>query len=226
MKTPSHSVLCVLLPLLVFVSSSSAEDQNKTVSVTFSVIPLSSMPYAKMYYRDGEEVKKLEMRKGRRSAPHKLSPSEFLELYTDHPDPEQQYRLIGKAPVIAGTNKILFFFWENEARKPKALPIRLYGIDDSTSTFPDGSFRFVNFINAPLVIEFNKKRFGLEARQSVVRKLNLPEEGEFTPFVVKDREGYLLGGTRLFSHASSRELVLIFPPKKGKKRLDIRYFSD
>jgi len=50
--------------------------------------------------------------------------------------------------------------------------------------------------------------------------------GGFTPFIVKDIEERTLGGTRLFSHAASREMVLIFPPKKGKKRLDIRYFSD
>jgi hypothetical protein len=54
----------------------------------------------------------------------------------------------------------------------------------------------------------------------------LTEAGGFTPFIVKDGEGKVLGGTRLFSHAASREMVLIFPPKKGKKRLDIRYFSD
>jgi hypothetical protein len=61
---------------------------------------------------------------------------------------------------------------------------------------------------------------------SMVRKLNLTEAGSFTPFLVKDGEGKVLGGTRLFSHAASRKMVLIFPPKKGQKRLDIRYFSD
>jgi len=54
----------------------------------------------------------------------------------------------------------------------------------------------------------------------------LTEVGGFTPFIVKDIEERTLGGTRLFSHAASREMVLIFPPKKGQKRLDIRYFSD
>ena len=52
------------------------------------------------------------------------------------------------------------------------------------------------------------------------------EAGGFTSFIVKDIEERALGGTRLFSHAASREMVLIFPPKKGQKRLDIRYFSD
>jgi hypothetical protein len=50
--------------------------------------------------------------------------------------------------------------------------------------------------------------------------------GGFTSFIVKDMEERTLGGTRLFSHATSREMVLVFPPKKGQKRLDIRYFSD
>jgi hypothetical protein len=54
----------------------------------------------------------------------------------------------------------------------------------------------------------------------------LTEAGGFTPFIVKGIEERTLGGTRLFSHAASREMVLIFPPKKGKIRLDIRCFSD
>jgi len=54
----------------------------------------------------------------------------------------------------------------------------------------------------------------------------LTEAGGFNPFIVKDIEERTLGGTRLFSNAASREMVLIFSPKKGQKRLDIRYFSD
>ena len=81
-------------------------------------------------------------------------------------------------------------------------------------------------IRVPLVIEFNKKRFRVKPGKPTVKKLNLSKAGGFTPFVVRDTKGKVLGGTRLFSHATNRKMVLIFPPKKGKKRMDIRYFSD
>jgi hypothetical protein len=121
---------------------------------------------------------------------------------------------------------MLYFLRESGSNKEGTRPLGLFGIDDSEAAFPDSSFRFINFINAPLLLEFNKKRFGLKPGQSEVHRLNLTEAGSFTSFLVKDIQGKVLGGTRLFSHAASREMVLIFPPKQGKKRLDIRYFSD
>ena len=220
------NTLLALLAAVFIVGISSAEEPNNRGRITFTAIPLSSLPYENLYYRNGKEFTPIEMRKGRRSKPCTLSSAEFLELYTDHEDPALKYQLIGKVPLLTGTSNILYFLRKNGSNQAGVLPLGLYGIDDSEATFPDSSFRFINFINAPLVVEFNKKRFDMKPGQSAVRKLNLPEAGAFTPFIVRDINGNTLGGTRLFSHASNREMVLIFPPKQGKKRLDIRYFSD
>ena len=220
------NILLALVAAVFLAGISSAKEPNIRGRVTFTVIPLSSLPYEKLYYRNGAELIQLEVRKGRRSEPYALNADDFFELYTDHTDPEERYRLICRAPFVAGTRKMLYFLRKTGSSRPGALPVALFGVDDSELTFPDSSFRFINFINAPLGIEFNKKRFGIKPGQSTVRKLELPEEGSFNPFIVKDMNGKILGGTRLFSHASNREMVLIFPPQQGKKRLDIRYFSD
>jgi hypothetical protein len=222
----SNVLLALLAAFTFFSGISSAEEPSKRGGVSFTVLPLSSLPYENLYYRNGKTITPIEIRKGKRSMSYPLSSAEFIELFTDHEDPELRYRLIGKAPLLTGTSRILYFLRETGSNKEGARPLGLFGIDDSKATFPDSSFRFINFINAPLSIEFNKKQFDMKPGQSKVHKLNLTEAGSFTPFIVKDMEERTLGGTRLFSHAASREMVLIFPAKKGKKRLDIRYFSD
>ena len=215
-----------LLAAFFLIGTLSAEEPNKGGRVTFTAISLSSLPYENLYYRNGKDFTQIELRKSKRSKPYALSSAEFIELYTDNEDPEQRYRLIGKAPLITGSIEMLYFLKEVGSKDTGGLPVALFGLDDSESTFPDSSFRFINFINAPLLIEFDDERFGMRAGQSKISKLDLPAGGEFTSFIVRDIEERILGGTRLFSHATSREMVLIFPAKKGKKRLDIRYFSD
>lgn len=220
-------LLALFAALFCFLGISSAVAQSQRSTVRFTIIALSELPDKHLYYRDGMGFVEIEIKNGKRSNPYSLASAQFLEIYTDHEDPEQRYRLIGKARLVAGTSRMLYFLRENSSIiKEGTLPLGLFGVDDSHATFPDGSFQFINFINAPLVIEFNKKRFDMKPGQSAVRKLNLPEAGAFIPFIVKDSQERILGGTRLFSHAANREMVLIFPPKQGKKRLDIRYFSD
>jgi hypothetical protein len=222
----SNTFLALLAAFFYFVASSTAAEPSQRGGITFTVIALSNLPYENLYYRNGQKVTPIEIRKGRRSESYSLASAEFIELLTDHEDPELQYRLIGEAPLVTGTSQMLYFLRESGSNNEGARPLGLFGIDDSEAAFPDSSFRFINFINAPLLLEFNKKRFGLKPGQSEVHRLNLTEAGSFTPFLVKDLQGKVLGGTRLFSHAASREMVLIFPPKEGAKRLDIRYFSD
>lgn len=202
------------------------EDSKAHRGRTFTAIALSKIPYAKLYYRNGDQFIEIKWKNGSRSEPFPLSKTKFLEVFIEHNDPKKPYLLVGKAPLVANTQKMLYFFAENASEKEEALPVSLYGIDDSETIFPQSSYRFINFANVPLVVDFNKKRFALKPGLPEVRKVSLSQAGEFTPFVVRTTKGKVLGGTRLFSHATNREMVLIFPPKKGKERLDIRYFSD
>ena len=203
------------------------EQEEEPKGIVFTAISLSNLPYESIYYRNGEDFIKIEWRNGSRSKPYSLSKAKLLEVFIDHDDPENPYRLVGRAALVAGTQTMLYFFGENGSKKEGALPVSLYGIDDSESAFPESSYRFINFVKVPLVVYFDKKkRFLIKPGKPVVHKLNLSKGGEFTPFVLRDTKGKVLGGTRLFSHATNREMVLIFPPKKGSKRMDIRFFSD
>ena len=209
-------VFCCSVPVVV-------QAQSGNGGASFKVVALSKLPYKRIYYRSGEKMVEIALQNSRRSSAYSLGKSELLEVFIDHPNPELKFQLIGRAKLVAGSSEMLYFFRANESAK---LPLSLFGVDDSRSDFSEGSFRFINFINMPLAIEFNKKRFVLKPRGNTVRKLSLSNEGAVTPFIVKDAKGKLLGGTRLFSHASNREMVVILPPKKGRRRLDIRYFSD
>jgi hypothetical protein len=224
----SH-LLLALFAFIAFVATSSGQEKPekpKKTGASFTAIALSTLPYEHLYYRNGREFIEIEWRNGRKTRPYSLSKAKALEVYIDHNDPKKPYLLVGQAALVPGTQKMLYFFGERGKQREGQLPLSSYGIDDSESAFPDGSFRFINFIRVPLEIEFTKKRFLVKPGKPTVKKLNLSKAGAFTPFVVSDTEGKVLGGTRLFSHATSRKMVLIFPPKKGKKRLDIRYFSD
>ena len=203
-----------------------AQEEDKEMRVSFTAIALTQIPYEKVYYRHGEEFIEIQWRNGMRTFPYSLSKAKVFEVYIDQDDPENPYKLVGKAPLVSGTNKMLYFFAHNASQQKEKLPISLYGIDDSESAFPESSYRFINFTSVPLIVDFNKKRFYVKPNKPTVQKVNLSKPGEFTPFVVRDNKGKVLGGTRLFSHAANREMVLIFKPQKGAKRMDIRYFSD
>ncbi len=221
--------LLAVITFLGFISTSAAQEPQNNAPPkgdTFTVIALSAIPYETIYYRKGEEFIPIELRNGMRSTPYGLAQTEFLELFIEHNDEENPYKLVGKAPLVKGTDKMLFFIGTRNATDEEVLPLALYGLDDSRSAFPNGSFRFINFISTPLVIDFHKKRFLVKPGTPVLQQLKLTQGGSFTPFVVRDTKGKILGGTRLFSHATNREMVLIFPPKKGSKRMDIRFFSD
>ena len=138
-------------------SDASAQAEVQRGRVTFTMIAVADLPYENLYYRDGQKVTLIELRKGRRSEPYTLSSAEFIELLTDHEDPGLRYRLIGKAPLVTGTSQMLYFLKKKGSIQPKSVPVGMFGIDDSEDTFPGSSYRFINFINAPLSIEFNKE---------------------------------------------------------------------
>jgi hypothetical protein len=224
----------VILALMTMASVSLAQEtalkadqeEDKEMRVSFTAIELSKLPYEKVYYRKGSKFIEIKWRDGRRTIPYPLSKAKAFEIFIDHDDPEHPYLLVGKAPLVSGTSKMLYLLAHNAIKQEGVLPVRIYSIDDSETIFPESSYRFINFSSVPLVVDFNKKRFAVKPGQPKVEKVSLSQGGKFTPFVVRNSKGKVLGGTRLFSHATNREMVLIFPPKKGKDRMDIRYFSE
>jgi hypothetical protein len=221
------ALACLISGDLCYAQEGASGDQPKPYKgKAFTAIALSEIPYENLYYRNGSKFIEVTWKNGRRSDPYPLSEAEALELFIEHDDPEMPYLLVGKASLVPNTQKTLYFVGLNGSKQEGQLPLKLYGIDDSESVFPESSYRFINFISVPLVIDFNKKRFLVKPGKPTVKKLNLPKAGQFTPFVVRSDKGKVLRGTRSFSHATNRKMVLIFPPKKDSKRMDIRFFSD
>ena len=149
--------------------------------------------------------------------------TESMELYADHRDPEQPYRLLVSASPTT-SKEILFFLFNLGTNDNGTLPLLVLGLDDSKKAFQDNSFRFINFINTPLMVRFDNEQFRMEPGQTKISKLDLPAGGDFTPFTIEDIEGKKCGYAAF--HHRGREMVLIFSPKEGKKRLNIQYFSD
>ncbi len=220
------ALLCLISSSLCYAQEEAGDKPKPYKGKAFTAIALSKIPYENLYYRNGTKFIEIIWKNGRRSDAYPLSKAEALELFIEHDDPEKPYLLVGKASLVANTQKMLYFVGLNGSKQEGQLPLKLYGIDDSKSVFPESSYRFINFISVPLVIDFNKKRFLVKPGKPTVKKLNLTKAGQFTPFVVRSDKGKVLRGTRSFSHATNRKMVLIFPPKKGKKPLDIRFFSD
>ena len=215
-----------ILSSFLFAERTSAQVKKKTAGVSFSAIALSNIPEESLYVRDGKKFLPLEVGKSKRSIPYKFIHAKSFEIYTENDDPEIPYKLVGEAPFKAGAKVMLYFLRQADPKDTDTLPITVFGVDDSSSKFPKSSFRFINFTKIPLVVEFNKKKVLMQPHDTEIAKLTMNKAGAWMPFIVKNRQGKIFGGTRLFSHSENREMVLIFPPKKGSKRLDIRFFSD
>ena len=227
--------LMTALVAVSFISASLAQDEpelepepEEKKGNTFTVIELADLPFEKMFYRSKGKPVLVQLRGGRRSTSYSVPSSDYLELFAENNDPDNpeiKYKLIGKTQLVKST-KSLYFLRPSTSKEEGVLPVEIYGIDDSESAFPESSFRFINFMKAPLAIQFDKDQFLIKPNDITVRKVRLTDAGSFIPFVVRDSKTNILGGTRIFSHASNREMILIFPPKQGKKRLDIRFYSD
>lgn len=226
MTTNNWFAIFTILSSFLLTEITVAQAKKKTTEVSFSTIALSNLPEENLYVRDGKKFLPLEIGKSKRSKPYKFIHAKSFEIYTENDDPEIPYKLMGKAPFKAGAKVMLYFLRLNDPKDLDALAITVFGVDDSRTKFPKSSFRFINFTNIPLVVEFNKKKTLMAPNSNNIAKLTMTKAGAWTPFIVKNRQGKIFGGTRLFSHSENREMVLIFPPKKGSKRLDIRFFSD
>ena len=72
-----------------------AQEEDKEMRVSFTAIALTEIPYEKVYYRNGEEFIEIQWRNGMRTLPYSLSKAKAFEVYIDHDDPENPYKLVG-----------------------------------------------------------------------------------------------------------------------------------
>ena len=191
-------------------------------AVEFSCLVWEPLPLPAVYYRDGKSYLPLEFSPGSRSQLYPLKEGTDLELSVKEvgADGAATYKLVGKAPLVAGTRRMLFII--DPAPEPADLPLAIFGVDDGLDVFPPGTFRFANFTAAPLQVKFGGQTTKLPARAISVVKSDVPENGGFLPFLIGDANGKTVFETRLFGQPTGRDMVFIAPPAKPAGRLSVK----
>lgn len=180
------------------------------------------------YYRDGLDYRKVEIGYKRRSKLQELSAGHtHLEIYEKvvTPDGEVEFRLIGRGANVAGTSRVLFFV-QLARVSPQPTRLGLFGIDDSASAFPVGSFRFLNATNEPLKVLLNKTKGELQPKGLAVVQPEVPELGGFIPVYIGDSQANVVYESRFFAQPRGRKLVVIRSPAQPDGRLRLRFLSE
>ena len=180
-------------------------------AVEFSCLAWEPLPIPAVLYRDGKERLPLDFETGNRSRLYPLKEGAGLELYAAQVGSAAAAdQLVGKAPLIPGTRRMLFLIFP--ARESTGLPLRIVGLDDSLNAFPPGNFRFFNFSATPLHVKFGGQTSSLPAGEIKVVKSGVSSDGGLLPIYILDARGTKVFENRLFAQSDSREMVFIGPP--------------
>lgn len=223
----SLAFLVVVSLLLLSAPRLRAQEPQEKSSVQFSCLIWKKLPYPELYYRSAGKVYPLELFMNFRSSLYPISAGmEKFELFTQSTDDDgnMKLELVGSTKVVPKSKRMLFVI--QESQKGAALPLQIFGLDDSLENFPMGSFRFLNFTTVPLAVSFNGgiKEVKPNALTSMSSKVS--EGGGFLPFAIINKKGDKLFETRLYSQSRGREMVFIGPPSVNKDRLTIKFISE
>ena len=215
------STACLLLilacPLHLHAQSAAAKP-----TVEFCCVVWEPLPITAVFYRDGKSYLPLEFFPGNRSQLYPLKDGNALELFekVTAADGTITYRLVGKAPLVAGARRMLFLV--DPVANAKGLPLRLYGVNDALDVFPPGTIRFFNFSTAELQVKFAEQVSKLPAGGMSLVKSNVSENGGFIPFLIGTPKGEVVFETRLFSQPTGRDMVFIGAPAQPGGRVPVK----
>jgi hypothetical protein len=189
-------------------------------AVEFCCVVWEPLPITTVFYRDGKSYLPLEFSPGSRSQLYPLKEAGPLELYEKAlgADGASTYKLVGKAPLVAGARQMLFLI--DPVPNAIGLPLRLFGVNDALDVFPTGTIRFFNFSTAALRVKLGEQVSKLPAGEMNVVTTNVTKNGGFIPFLIGNSQGETVFETRLFSQPSGRDMVFIgAPPTPGGRVL-------
>jgi hypothetical protein len=215
----------ILYIFLLYVTCQSllhAELTSSKAAIEFSCLVWEPLPIQEVFYRDGSTYLPLEISPGKRSKLYPLTQTVNFELYQREVGENgvMLYKLIGRAPRIAGTKRMLFFI--EPYPTPADLPLKILGVDDALNAFPPGTYRFVNSSNAELQIKFGGQTNRLPAKEIILVKSNVPKEGGFMPIMIANSNGESIFETRIYSQSTGRNMVFINPPTLPGERVKIK----
>jgi hypothetical protein len=219
------SAACVLL-LAICPALLRAQSATEKPGPEFSCLVWEALPIAAVFYRDGKSYLPLVFSPGNRSQLYPLKDAAALELYekVTAADGATTYKLIGKAPWLAGARRMLFLV--DPVPKATGMPLRIFGVNDALEVFPPGTFRFLNFSSATLQVKFAGQVNKLPAGEITVVKSNVSEKGGFLPFQIGDGDGKVVFETRLFSQPSGREMVFIGNPAEPGGLARVKFLTE
>jgi hypothetical protein len=212
---------CALL-LAAFAPCSRAQSVDEKHAVEFCGVAWEPLPITAIFYRDGNNYLPLEFSPGSRSQLYPLKAGTALELFerVTAADGASTYKLIGRAPWVAGARRMLFLV--DPVPNATGLPLRLFGVNDALDVFPPGTFRFFNFSTAELRVKFAGQASRLPAGAMSLVKSNVPQNGGFIPFLIGDPQGEVVFETRLFSQPAGRDMVFIGAPAQPGGRVLVK----
>ena len=197
-----------------------AQSGTGRAAVEFCCVIWEPLPITEVFYQDGDSYLPLEFSPDQRSEFYPMKNGGALKLYKKESGADGAFRyiLVGKAPLVPKTRRMLFVV--SPVPGTTGLPLGLYGVDDSLNAFPPGTSRFFNFSTTALQVRFGGKSSKLPAGEVTVVKSGVAKSGGFIPFLIGDLKGEVVFETRLFSQPTGRDMVFIgAPPKPGGRVL-------
>ena len=218
-----------LVALLVTATGHSTWAQEPVArAVNFTCVTWDSLPDEEVFFRKGSVYERVQIGFKRRSKIQDLAPgSEFFELFRKvvSADGNVDYQLIGRTANVSGTDRALFFI-QLFAESGQPSRLGLFGIDDSLSTFPVGSFRFFNATGENLQVLLNRSKAQVPAQGMTVVQPELPAAGGFMPVYIGDADANVIYESRFFAQPRGRKLVIIRPPEESGRRIRLRFLSE
>lgn len=223
---PRTLVMWMLILIGLLSLTINAQETKSGSKLQFSCVAWDNLSATEIFYRNGKSLIPIKLYKGKRSSLYSLRKTSTFQLYI--PSEEEDglgYKVVGEVRIPEATNRLLFLIEEKKSSNGE-LSLNLRAIDDSTKVFPSGSFRFLNLTPIPLKVDFDGKVESIKPKAMTLIKPNLKKSLGLIPFFIKTNDGAVHYTNRLFAQSDGREMVFITPPKKGKKRLFIKFLSD
>jgi hypothetical protein len=166
-----------------------------------------------LFYYDGKDYKEVVLRAKRRSLPARaeLGEERILNIYRKNqsPDPNAApYLTAGSVAVPAEFRRVLLLIDRPEGQT-FGKEVNLNVIEESTGSFPRGSYRFVNMSGRKIGILFGDEKVLIDNNDIETLQANV-DDGNYIKIQLVGQTGYLYQST-WFVGRFNRELIFLLP---------------
>ncbi|MGB2402131.1 MAG: hypothetical protein ACPIA7_01840 [Akkermansiaceae bacterium] len=222
------------LLLLGLPSELKAQTEEPTKVVECTYIYWDGVPNEEFFFRIGDEYYPMNFRRGARAKMLSVARMEKFQLFkkskqaVDMPDVDDVgYEFLAETLVPEHMNQVLFLvIAPDEGLEVEEQKYRVFALDDSVEVFGRKTFRFVNLTQQVISVDFAEETPDIPPNDDIVIPTKVDKSGGFVPCIIRDPEGKIVFGTRLFCQPNSREIVFIRPSiRKNIDTLRVKFFS-